>query len=227
MTHLILLEQDPVQAMALSECLGQNGYITTTVQSLAAFEQRFDAQLHPMAIIDPNLPDGDGLKLIRRLRQAGQRLGIVVLSERADVSSKVAGLSHGADHFLCKDCDLDELAAVLESLRWRLSLGHSEQRWLLEPGPRRLQVPGSGPVRLSQQDLLVLRCLMSRAGSNVSRQSVIEALDQDYLSYDQRRLDSQMRRLRRNIEECSGQTLPIKTLRNVGFCFYAPASIQA
>lgn len=227
MTHLILLEQDPVQAMELSELLGRNGYITTTVQSLAAFEQRFDAQLHPMAIIDPNLPDGDGLKLIRRLRQAGHRLGIVVLSARADVSCKVAALSHGADHFLSKGCDLDELAAVLESLRWRLNLGRSEERWLLEPGPRRLQVPGSGPVRLSQQDLLVLRCLMSQAGNNVSRQSVIEALDQDYLSYDQRRLDSQIRRLRRNIEECSGQTLPIKTLRNVGFCFYAPASIQA
>lgn len=227
MTPLILLEDEPVLAMELSEFLAESGYITTTVDSLAAFEQAFDAQRHHIAIIDLSLPDGDGLQLIRRLRQSGHRLGIVVLTARAGISCKISGLSQGADHFLSKGCDLDELAAVLDALKWRLDLGRTEQPWVLELGPRRLQVPGAGPVRLSQQDLLVLRCLMGQAGSNVSRQSVIEALDQDYLSYDQRRLDSQMRRLRRNIEECSGQTLPIKTLRNVGFCFYAPASILA
>lgn len=227
MTHLILLEDEPVLALELSEFLAENGYITTTVNSLAQFEQRFDAQSHHLAVIDLGLPDGDGLQLIRRLRQAGHRLGIVVLTARGGLSCKIAGLGEGADHYLGKGCDLDELAAVLDSLKWRLNLARAEQPWLLELGPRRLQVPGFGPVRLSQQDLLVLQCLMQASGDNVSRQRVVEALGQDFLSYDQRRLDSQMRRLRRNIEETSSQVLPVKTLRNAGYCFYAPVLIQA
>ena len=88
-------------------------------------------------------------------------------------------------------------------------------------------MPGGGPVRLSQQDLLVLQCLMQHAPESVSRQVIIEALGEDFLAYDQRRLDTQMRRLRRNIEDASGHTLPIKTLRNAGYCFYAPVLISA
>lgn len=226
MTPLILLEDEPVLAVELDEFLAEHGYVTTTVGSLAQFERCFDAQVHHLAIIDLGLPDGDGLQLIRRLRQAGHRLGIVVFTARGSVPSKIAGLGEGADHYLSKNCDLDELAAVLDALKWRLNLDRSEQPWLLELGPRRLLVPGAGPVRLSQQDLLVLHCLMRQAGSNVSRQSIVQALGQDYLDYDQRRLDSQMRRLRRNIEETSGQIVPINTLRNAGYCFYAPASIR-
>ena len=94
-------------------------------------------------------------------------------------------------------------------------------------GPRRLIIPGAPAVPLSQQDLLVLRCLMSQPGENISRRQIIEALGFDYLDYDQRRLDTQMRRLRRRVEDVSGQTLPVKTLRNSGYCFYEPAKVQA
>ncbi|MNR32849.1 hypothetical protein D3C85_1504730 [compost metagenome] len=68
---------------------------------------------------------------------------------------------------------------------------------------------------------------MSRPGENISRREIIEALGADYLEYDQRRLDTQMRRLRRRVETASGQTLPVKTLRNSGYCFYLPAQVLA
>ncbi|WP_347900803.1 response regulator transcription factor [Pseudomonas purpurea] len=226
MTDLILLEDEPVLAQELGEFLEESGYRTQTVTTLAAFEQCFDTQRHHLAIIDLGLPDGDGLQLIRRLRQSGHRLGIVVLTARDTTPERIAGLGEGADHYLGKGCDLDELAAVLDSLKRRLDLDRDEQPWRLDVGPRRLLVPGAGPVRLSQQDLLVLQCLMQRAPENVSRQAIIEALGEDFLGYDQRRLDTQMRRLRRNIEAFSGHALPVKTLRNAGYCFYATAVIN-
>jgi DNA-binding response OmpR family regulator len=68
---------------------------------------------------------------------------------------------------------------------------------------------------------------MSQPGENISRRQIIEALGFDYLDYDQRRLDTQMRRLRRRVEDVSGQTLPVKTLRNSGYCFYQPAQVLA
>ncbi len=227
MTNLILLEDEPILAQELGEFLDECGYRTITTGSIAAFEQQFAPQQHHLAVIDLGLPDGDGLQLIRRLRQAGHSLGIVVLTARDTTPDKIAGLGEGADHYLGKGCDLDELAAVLDALKRRLDLVRTEHPWLLELGPRRLLVPGAGPVRLSQQDLLVLHCLMQEAGTSVSRQRIVEALGEDFLDYDQRRLDTQMRRLRRNIEAASGQPLPIKTLRNAGYCFFADARIQA
>ncbi len=79
---------------------------------------------------------------------------------------------------------------------------------------------------LSQQDLTVLHVLMSQPGENISRRQIVEALGADYLEYDQRRLDTQMRRLRRRVEALSGQTLPVKTLRSSGYCFYQSAQVK-
>ena len=229
MTDLILLEDEPILRQELGEFLEDCGYRTDKVASLAEFAASFDPQRHGLAIIDLGLPDGDGLHLIRQLRAGDHRLGIIVLTGRNTTLDKIAGLEGGADHYLDKGCDLDELAATLQSLKRRLELGDQPRQgseWRLELGPRRLHVPGAPAVALSQQDLLVLESLMSNAGKGVSRQMIVSALDEDYLHYDQRRLDTQMRRLRRKIEEVTGQELPVKTLRNAGYCFYAKAQIQ-
>ncbi|MDD0973285.1 response regulator transcription factor [Pseudomonas fontis] len=225
MTDLILLEDEPVLAQELFEFLEECGYRTEVAADLAQFAQVFDAQRHGLAVIDLNLPDGDGLDLIRRMRESGHRLGIVVLTARGTTRERIAGLGGGADYYLSKGCDLDELAAVLCALERRLQFDGHDELWRLDWRPRRLLVPGGEAVRLSQQDLLVLNTLMAQAGKVVSRQQIVEALGESYLDYDQRRLDTQMRRLRRNIEEASGQVLPVKTLRNAGYCFYSPARI--
>ena len=69
---------------------------------------------------------------------------------------------------------------------------------------------------------------MRRAAKvDATQDAIVQALGGDYLVYDQRRLDTQMRRLRRKVEEASGQQLPVKTLRNSGYCFYQPGEVQA
>ncbi|CAB3687637.1 DNA-binding response regulator [Achromobacter marplatensis] len=235
MPEVILLEDEPVLRQELGEFLEELGYAPSCVSSLQEFDRHFDADRHRLAVIDIGLPDGCGLDLIQRLRQEGQQVGIVVFSARQTSADRISGLGLGADHYLGKGCDLDELAAVLAALERRLGLQRlpppavqpTAPNWTLEVGPRRLIIPGAPAVPLSQQDLLVLRCLMSQPGENISRRQIIEALGFDYLDYDQRRLDTQMRRLRRRVEDVSGQTLPVKTLRNSGYCFYEPAKVQA
>lgn len=243
MPEVILLEDEPVLSQELGEFLEELGYGVARAGSIADFERLFDAQRHRLAIVDIGLPDGSGLELIRRLRQGGQQVGIVVFSARSTSPDRIAGLAGGADHYLGKGCDLDELAATLDALTRRLGLQSTlplqpagplppaeyEQpaTWVLELGPRRLHVPDAGFVPLSQQDQVVLQCLMSQPGDSISRRQIVQALGADYLEYDQRRLDTQMRRLRRRVEAISGHELPIKTLRNSGYCFYLPASIKA
>ncbi len=226
MSDLILLEDEPILREELADFLASCGYRVDAVASLAEFRARFVASRHRLAIVDLGLPDGDGLQLIRDLRRQEQPLGIVVLTARDTLRDKIAGLGDGADYYLGKNSDLDELAATLAALRRRILPASTPAPWRLETGPRRLHIPGGGPLALSEQDLIVLHTLMRHAGELVSRQQIIQALDEDLLNYDQRRLDTQMSRLRRKVEEAGGVELPVNTARNAGYRFHARAQID-
>lgn len=97
--------------------------------------------------------------------------------------------------------------------------------WQLSASPRRLISPNGVNIALSGQDHSVLLSLMG-GGECVTRKTIIEALGEDFLAYDQRRLDTQMRRLRRKVKESCGQQLPVSTLRGVGFRFYEKTKIR-
>lgn len=97
--------------------------------------------------------------------------------------------------------------------------------WQLSAAPRCLIPPESAPIMLSDQDYVVL-AVRAANSAVVTRRQIIEALGQDYLSYDRRRLDTQIRRLRRKVEEASGLPLPITSVRGVGFRLYAPVDLK-
>lgn len=96
--------------------------------------------------------------------------------------------------------------------------------WQLSASPRRLISPDGVSISLSGQDHIVLLTLMS-GGECVTRRTIVDALGEDFLKYDQRRLDTQMRRLRRKVKEACGQQLPVSTLRNIGYRFYEKTRI--
>lgn len=106
-----------------------------------------------------------------------------------------------------------------------LEAGDAAPSWKLYGSPRRLVPPGLSAVPLSAQDHAVLLALARGAGGVVHRRTIVEALGEDYLQYDQRRLDTQMRRLRRRVEQAGGLQLPVATVRGVGYRFFQPLEI--
>lgn len=228
MLDIILLEDETVLREELCDFLAGSGYRVDAAASLQDFHERFDPVRHGIALLDLGLPDGDGMALIRELRARGERLGIVVLTARGNARDRVAGLDGGADHYLAKTSDLDELAATLAALTRRLDDPGTlpTGAWVLELGQRSLWPPSGSAIALSEQDLTVLHELMRHSGSLVSRRQIIQTLGEDFLSYDQRRLDTQMRRLRRKVSESCSLTLPVTTTRNVGYRFHAKAFIR-
>ncbi|QOF75915.1 response regulator transcription factor [Variovorax sp. 38R] len=229
MRDVILLEDEAVLREELSEFLAGSGYRVDAEASLEGFRRTYDPARHGIALVDLGLPDGDGLSLIRELRERGERLGIVVLTARGGARDRVTGLDIGADYYLSKTTDLDELAATLAALSRRLGDSPAAvpaDAWVLELGPRRLSPPGFAPIALSEQDLTVLHELMRSGGEIASRQQIVQALGEHYLSYDQRRLDTQIRRLRRKVSEATGLVLPINTARNAGYRFHAKTLIR-
>jgi PAS domain S-box-containing protein len=99
------------------------------------------------------------------------------------------------------------------------------RRWILSASPPRLIPPGFDPIALSSQDHIVMLALAA-GGKNISRETIVRALGVDYLSYDQRRLDTQMRRLRRKVMDACGLQLPLTTLRGAGYHFYEEIEVR-
>lgn len=232
MLNLILLEDETVLRAELTEFLIDCGYRVSAVADLASFHACYQPALHRIAVIDLGLPDGDGIHLVQALREQGHAIGIVVFTARGATRDKVYGLGSGADYYLPKNVDLDELEATLLALARRLDTcppvpsPMPPASWILELGPRRLLPPGCDAIALSQQDVTVLHVLMAEPERIVSRQQIVKSLGEDFLSYDQRRLDTQIRRLRRKAEQATGMSLPINTARNAGYRFYASAEIR-
>jgi len=218
-THIILLEDERLLREDLTEFLVKQGHSVQAVGSIAEFESGFVPGRHIIAILDLGLPDGDGMDVIASLRRDNLRLGIIVLTARMAIRDKVAGLQSGADHYLTKTIDVDILAATVEALARRLDLGGVSGDWVLDSAKKQLVAPGLPPIELSAQDYTVLKAIFDGQGKSVSKKTIVAALGEDYLSYDLRRLDTQINRLRRKVVEATGADLPLKTLRNEGYQF--------
>lgn len=113
----------------------------------------------------------------------------------------------------------DDQALVVPQL-----LPDSVPCWRLSSAPRRLLAPDGTSIALSAQDHAVLLALMSEERV-VTRRAIVEALGEKFMEYDQRRLDTQMRRLRKKVAQACAHALPISTLRSVGFQFCQKATI--
>lgn len=225
MANVILLEDEAALREDVAELLELHGHRVDVAASVADFMRVFKPELHQVAVVDLGLPDGDGLDVIFQMRRDGLRLGIIILTARAGKQVRVDGLNRGADYYISKTADLVELSATITSLGRRMKLD-AKPGWLLQASPRQLVSPGGMPIPLSAQDYLVLRTIM-QAEESVSREHIIHALGSNVDDYDQRRLYTQIGRLRRKVREVSGLDLPITTLRGLGFSFGAPSSIQA
>lgn len=226
MLNLILLEDEAVLRQELAEFISDCGYCVSAVADLAGFHACYEPARHRIAVIDLGLPDGDGMELVRTLRVQHPQIGIVVFTARNTRQDNVRGLNDGADYYLTKHTDLDVLAATLSSLRRRLGEPAGTLQWILEMGPRRLLPPDGKAIALSHQDAIVLQVLMSQPECIVSRRQIVQSLGENFLEYDQRRLDTQIRRLRRKTEQAAGLPLPINTARNAGYRFFASATVR-
>lgn len=226
MKPLLLVEDEPVLRREIAAFLRDSGWQVSEAATLAECDRQLDTRPPAIIILDLGLPDGDGIDLIARLRQRGLPLGIIVLTARTSVTDKLKGLNIGADHYLPKSVGLDELAVTVTALARRLDLGGVSLDWVLVANGRKLVPPGYAPIDLSPQDHAVLRALMQAAGSIVSRRKLVEAMGDDFFTSDPARLDTQMRRLRKKLQDSTALELPVRTLRNEGYQFHAPALLR-
>jgi two-component system response regulator QseB len=170
--RILVVEDDPVLQDGLSVGLGMHGFtaeiVGTCTDALAALQTTaFDA-----VVLDVMLPDGSGFDVLRTLRSRNDAVPVLLLTARDTVADRIRGLDDGADDYLGKPFDLDEVAARLRALR-RRAVGRATpaivwQDIVLDP-QRQSASMGGMPINLSRREFALLLALAERPGVILSK----------------------------------------------------------
>ncbi|SDP91747.1 two-component system, OmpR family, response regulator TctD [Rhodoferax sp. OV413] len=213
--NILLVEDDLNLVDALSRMLVARGFQVVCcadgIEALVMLRQRqFDA-----ALLDLTLPGLDGLEVLQRLRDEGSRLPVLVMTARTAVEDRVLGLNSGADDYLSKPFDVEELVARLKALV-RRSLGVEDFRC----GALRLDLDkgrvfrGALPLEMPGRELALLKALMLHPGQAVAKENLHQTVFGDEGQAGSDAIEVLVHRLRKRIQ---GSGASLVTLRGVGY----------
>lgn len=177
--RLLLVEDDTMIGQSVQQGLRQEGFTVDWVQDGRAAELAIEDHAYDSLVLDLRLPKKDGLDVLKGLRQRGNRIPVLVITARDAIADRVKGLDAGADDYLVKPFDLDELAARVRALLRRHS-GRAEPlvrigELTLDPATREVTFHGE-PLRLSARELALLEALVHRPGIVLSREQLEQKL---------------------------------------------------
>ena len=222
--RILVIEDELELMLATVTYLKMEGFHTEGVGSLAEASLRMNTQAPDLIVLDLGLPDGDGIDWMHTHPQVRGK-GIVITSARSDEHQRIEGIKHGADVYLVKPVALEELALLLGKLWQRIRI-RSAPSWGLQPTAWLLESPAGQAVKLTHSELSLLQALAEEPGRAVARASLVQALGQDPLTYDYRRMEVLVRRLRTKVREQLGFELPLETAHRLGYAFTSALKIQ-
>ena len=217
--RVLVVEDEVKLAKLIRQGLRESGMLADVAVTGEDALWMAPANGYDVIVLDVNLPKIDGFETCRRLREGGLRTPILMLTARDGVADRVAGLDTGADDYLVKPFDFDELLARLRALDRR---GPVERETVLEVGdlvldPARREVRRAGtPIELSTKEFQLLEVFMRRPGEVLSRYQLIEgAWDMDY-EHRSNVVDVYVRYLREKIDRPFGVE-SFDTVRGAGY----------
>ncbi|MEN9656775.1 MAG: hypothetical protein RL571_240 [Pseudomonadota bacterium] len=213
--RVLLVEDNELIAHGIKAGLRAHQFTVDSVASAAMAEAALATLNCDVLILDLGLPDEDGMKLLPRLRAKGIVLPILVLTARDSVKDKVMALQKGADDYLLKPFDLDELVARLHALQRRVA-GRCVD--LIEDGPLKLN-PATGnvslneqPIALSRREMALLAALMQAKDRILSAEQLKDRLYDFSEEIESNALNVHIYHLRRKL---GGEI--IETIRGMGY----------
>jgi len=213
--RLLLVEDDALLGDGLRAGLAQDGYSVDWLRDGTSAEAALRSDSYDLAVLDINLPGRSGLQLLKGLRGSGSTLPVLLLTARDTVADRVTGLDSGADDYLIKPFDLDELLARLRVLLRRRGgratpeLRHGEL--LVDPAAHTVTLAGT-PVEISPREFAVLQLLLENQGKVLSRSRLEEGLYSWESEVESNAVEVYIHHLRKKL----GQSL-IRTVRGVGY----------
>ena len=218
---LLVVEDDELLRHHLYTRLGEQGHVVDAVANAEEALYRASEYHHDLAMIDLGLPGMSGLDLIREFRSQGKSFPILILTARGNWQDKVEGLAAGADDYVVKPFQFEELEARLNALL-RRSSGFAQSS--IEAGPlvldinRKQALVNGESLQLTAFEYRILEYLMRHHQQVVAKERLIEQLYPDDDERDPNVIEVLVGRLRRKLETAAGFK-PIDTVRGQGYIF--------
>ena len=220
--RILVVEDEPEMAGLILDRLKRSGFEVDCAPSIAAASVAIEAGAYSLALLDRRLPDGDGVSLIPLIRRTHPGVRILMLTALDSVTEKIVGLDAGADDYLTKPFDIDELLA-----RVRANLRRNAGPEATEPpitvaalsfdlAAREVSVSGR-PVVLHRRELALLELLIRRLGRATARETLVdEVYGRDEPEPQSNALDALVSRLRKHLNEYEAG-VSIHPIRGVGY----------
>lgn len=214
--RLLVVEDDVLLGEALAAGLRQLGHAVDWFGDGAGADAALSGAAFDAVVLDLGLPRGDGMVWLRRWRERGLKLPLLILTARDGTEERIAGLDAGADDYLVKPLTIDELAARLRALV-RRAAGHAQAAWqhgALQYDPATKVVVWKGvQVDLTGRELALLEALLSQSQRVLSRAHLLEKLyDWSGIEPESNALEVHIHHLRRKIDPSI-----VRTVRGVGY----------
>jgi two-component system OmpR family response regulator len=213
--RVLIVEDESLLAERLAATLAERGYVTDVAADGERGDFLLSTEAYDAVILDLGLPRIDGLTLLERWRAAGIAVPVLILTARGSWSEKVRGIDGGADDYLTKPFQMEELLARLRALIRRSSgqLTPELRHGALVLDPRTSQVTLDGQaVKLTSHELRVLSYLMHHRGRVVSQSELTEHIYAQTFDRDSNTVEVFIARLRRKLGAST-----IETVRGLGY----------
>ena len=231
--RLLLVEDDPYLQETLARSLSRRGMQVSCASTATEALSWWKSGRPDVVVLDLTLPDGDGLNVVSQIRQEGMSTPVLVLTARTTVGDRVLGLNSGADDYMAKPFDLDELearvnalhrraqsSAALQDQRQGQSLSGRADAPTLQMGLLSLDTLNGvayfnrQPMELTPREVAMMQALMSQPGQAVSKERLFAAVFPLELDVQFEAIEVVAYRLRKKIAETG---LSLVTLRGLGY----------
>lgn len=223
--RLLLVEDDLPLAEALQSLLVSSGYAVDCVHDGEAARTLVAAEQFDLMILDLNLPELDGLSVLRAMRAAGNRAAVMILTARGSAEERVRGLDLGADDYMAKPFDIREFEARVRSVLRRQAGLRSSSVTLgdltLDLTNRQFLSHGQ-PLDLPPRERAILELMVMRAGKVLTKEAIVQSVTslEDILSDNA--IEQYMSRLRRRLQPLG---LNLRTVRGIGYLLERPGDL--
>lgn len=220
--RILLVEDDLPLAEALEQLLVSSGHAVDCVHDGDAAQALVAAEPFDLMILDLNLPQLDGLSVLRSMRARGNRAAVMILTAQGAAEDRVRGLDLGADDYMTKPFDVREFEARVRSLLRRQAGLRSS---LVSLGPVTLDLTtrqfavGDQPIDLPPRERALLELLVMRAGKVVTKEAIVQSITSLEDSLSDNAIEQYVSRLRRRLQP---HGIALRTVRGIGYLLEKP-----
>jgi DNA-binding response OmpR family regulator len=218
MHRILIVEDDQQITKIIIMNLKLSGFEIDNATNISDAWSKITSLHFDLILMDIGLPDGSGLDLCTKIREAGNEVPIVFLSARTDEATVVKGIKNGADDYLRKPFGLEELKVRINKFVKKIvpqiqTIKFGELS--IDPAKRIVTLKGE-KITLGRKELEILTLLVRKSGDIVTRENILNSLYDNADLYD-RTVDSHMSHLRRKLREAAGNSLQISSVYGLGY----------